>query len=373
MKKTLVLLLSLCLALMQWAGAAAGGVTVAEIQKYGNLVLSISASDFLAQGYAYGDVITAQIGSQTFAMPVGTNYSDVDNGNPVCRVTDGQVILAINMGDLATTSGIAIKTKIDEEPGYRWEYTENVHQPTQIILSMKEPGGYYDEYVMRQLTRTNERQDYAALSDAQFANFRKVETTGMGLLYRSSSPVNPELNRSGYADAAMESAGIKTVVNLADTDEGLRVYEGYEGSYYQGCGVIALNLGVDFTAPDFQTGLARGLRFMIQHKGPYLIHCTEGKDRAGFTAAVLASLMGASAEEVVADYMITYENYYGVSKGSEQYQAIARSNIEKSLEAAFGVEDIFAADMSKAAETYLIEKLALTPQEVVELKVNLSQ
>ena len=46
-----------------------------------------------------------------------------------------------------------------------------------------------------------------------------ISTTGIGYgtLYRSSSPVNPEISRNAYADAAIEAAGIKTVVNLADS------------------------------------------------------------------------------------------------------------------------------------------------------------
>ena len=40
----------------------------------------------------------------------------------------------------------------------------------------------------------------------------------------------------------------------------------------------ALNLGVDFTAADFKSGLAEGLRFFAENEGPYLVHCTEGKE-----------------------------------------------------------------------------------------------
>ena len=367
------LLLCLCLAIL-W-GANAQGITVTEIQKYGNLVLSIKGTELMEQGFAYGDVITAAIGGNEYEMPVGSNYSDVDNGCLVCRVTapnDGDaVILAINMGDLATTAGIAVKTKTEAEPGYRWDYT--AAQPVEVAITMKEKGGYYDQYVMHQLARTNEREDYAHLTDEAYANFRQVTTSGMGegKLYRSSSPVNPELNRNSYADAAMKAAGVKTVVNLADTLEGMQAYEGYGDTYYQGCRIIPLNLGVDFAAEDFQAGLAQGLKFMAANEGPYLVHCNEGKDRAGFTAAVLECLMGASAQEVVADYMTTYANYYGVAPGSEQFKVVASSNIEKSLAAAFGVADIYAADLAAEAEDYLTQTLGLTAEETAALKANL--
>ena len=226
--------------------------------------------------------------------------------------------------------------------------------------------------MIHQLTRSEVREDYPDLTDEQYANFRNVATTGIGAyaLYRSSSPVNPKINRNLEADAAVNAAGIRTVMNLADNEETMKGYEGYSESYYSALDVIALNLGVDFTADDFRAGLAEGFRFLASHDTPYLVHCTEGKDRAGFTSAVLECLMGASAEEVTADYMVTYANYYGVQPGTEQYDAIVRSNIAKSLATAFGVESIYDADLAAEADAYLLE-IGMTREEIDALKAKL--
>lgn len=105
-----------------------------------------------------------------------------------------------------------------------------------------------------------------------------------GVLFRSSSPVNPELGRNTYADALVEKAGVKTAINLADSQEELAAYEGYADSYYATLNVVALDMGVDFAAEDFNAKLKTGLEFLIANEGPYVIHCNEGKDRAGFTA-----------------------------------------------------------------------------------------
>lgn len=357
--------------------------TVAEIEKYGNLVLSISGTEFIAEGYTYGDIITAEINDKSYDMPVGSSYSDVDDGDPICRIKIDEaeeadhVILAFNMGDLATDTGIATKTEIEEEPGFRWDYNEGVEEPAEITISMKSQGGYYEEYVMHQLERSNERADYPHLSDAEFANFRPITTTGMGegKLYRSSSPVNPKIGRNSYADAEVRAAGIKTIINLADTAEGMKAYEGWADTYYSTCNVIGLNLGIDPDSDDFRQGFAEGMRFLAaQKEGPYLVHCTEGKDRAGFTSALLECLMGASAEEVVADYMTTYYNYYGVEAGTTQYDVIASSNIEKTLATAFEIEDIHAEsiDLSVEATEYMTDRLGLTADEVAAIKANLS-
>ena len=292
-------------------------------------------------------------------MPVGGNYSDVDQGSMICRVVikeetnEDCMILAVNMGDLATATGIAVKENVEAAPGYVWHY--QAEELVAVSFAMKEQGGYYDQYVMHQLSRSEERASYPDLTDEQFANFRAVTTAGMGegRLYRSSSPVNPEINRNKEADAAAAQAGVKTIVNLADNEETMRAYEGFADSYYAGQNVICLNLGVDFSADEFKAGLAEGLRFIAKNEGPYLVHCTEGKDRAGFTSAVLEALMGATAEEITADYMVTYYNYYGVQPGTEQYDVIAARNIQKSLAAAFGMTSIFEGDLQAAAVNYL--------------------
>ena len=371
----------LCLLLLPAAYAAAAPETltcsVREIAKYGNLKLSAAASDMLNAGYACGDVIRVTIDAKAYDMPVGSSYSDVDDGSMVCRLTltdeEDEITLAINMGDFATAAGIAAKTAIDEEPGYRWDYADDLSVPVEVSISLLEAGGYADEYHMRQLVRTNERADYARLTDAQFANFRAVETTGMGkgALYRTSSPVNPELGRNSHADAALREAGVRTVINLADSEKAMKEYPGFAERAYSACSVIALNLSVDVQGAEFADGFAKGLRFLIQNEGPYLVHCTEGKDRAGFVSAVLECLMGASADEVVADYMTTYENYYGVQKGSERYDRIAQSNICKTLAAVFGIEDIAAADLAHEAQAYLTGTLGLSDEEVGWVKSRL--
>ena len=374
MKKRFVKLFAVLIAFVMLIPAALAETTatVADIAKYGNLILDKTGAELFTDGLEYGDLLTVTILDKEWEMPLGSNYSDVDTGLPVVRAEseDAPVVIAINMGDLATAAGIASKAKIEEEPGYRWDYL--AEQPVQVTISLKQEDGYREQWLIHQLARTNERTDYAQLSDESFANFRVIDTAGMGenRLYRSSSPINPEIGRSLYADAAAKAAGIKTVVNLADASN---TYEGTENAYYQSCQTIYLNLGVDFADPAFKAGLAEGLRFIIAGEAPYLVHCNEGKDRAGFTSALLECLMGASADEVIADYMETYINYYSLEKGTEKYDAVVNSNIVKTLQAAFGVEDIYAADLVMEAEAFIMEELGLVQEEVSALKIKLGK
>ena len=379
MKKIFSFFLMLCLLVSVLVSVTAEdtSATVTEIQKYGNLVLSMKGSELLSQGYAYGDIVTVTLNGQELEMPVGSNYSDVDQGSMICRVVikpdtnEDTIILAINMGDLATTTAIAEKEKIEADPGYVWHYS--VEEPVTVSFAMKEQGGYYDQWVMHQLVRSENREDYPDLTDEAYANFRAVTTTGIGAgkLYRSSSPVNPEINRNHQADAAAEKAGVKTFVNLADAEETMKGYEGFADSYYSKQNYICLNLGVDFSSDEFRHGLAEGLRFIAKGEAPFLVHCNEGKDRAGFVSAVIEALMGASADEITADYMVTFFNYYGVQPGTEQYDIIASSNIQKSLAAAFGMESLSSGNLQESCVSYL-ESIGLTADEIAGIQAKLA-
>ncbi len=364
-----------------WDGAVIiGGLTNnVWMTKYGNVYTDCTAENFVdVLGLTWGDLVTVKFLDQELVLPVVPTYSYVDSGVPAIIMgktetgaPTGYVSLAINMGNFAETYGIAYKGT-DENGDWFWTAFEGVQFPIQVTYELAEKEGYMAEMLLRDLNRTNNRADYAHLTDEAFANFRRVRTTGMGFgrLFRSSSPINPELGRNTYADAAIKAKSVTVIMNLADSAEDAANYPGFADSYYAGQKVIYLNLGVDFAAADFKAGLADGLRFFAENEGIYLIHCTEGKDRAGFVSALLECLMGASYEEVVADYMVTYSNYYGVEAGSEKYNAIAGSNIIKSLEQAFGVEDLASADLAAEAREY-IASLGLTEAEIDALMTNL--
>ena len=345
---------------------------LANIEKYGNVVLDTDLAALTEAGFEYGDVVTVKFLDKTVDMPVVSNFSDVDQGKEGLFANDTVVRAAINMGNYADTYGIAKKI-VNDDGTFYWQPYEGVTDPVTFEITMKEKGGYLDEYIMRQLKYTDERSDYPDLTDAEFANFRAVTTTGMGQgrLYRTASPVNPEHKRNTIADNCIKDAGVTVVMNLADSEEEILSYEGFGESYYSTTNYICLDMGVDFAAEEFQTKLASGYKFFANNPGTYAIHCTEGKDRAGFVAAVTECFMGATYEEVCADYMTTFYNYYGVKPDEERYTRILNGNIVKSLEKAFGVEVLSECDLQAEATEYL-KQIGLTDEEIEALKANLA-
>ena len=355
--------------------------SVSDIQKYGNLVLSITKSDMDSIGAEYGDVFTISFGDQALQAPYCTSYSDVDLGNLVLRNDGDMMILAINMGDFASTYGIATKVT-NPDKTYEWVFEEGKKlEDITLSLVLSGKGEYRDQYLIHQLSRTNDRNDYS--SDAVFANFREIKggNLGSGALYRSSSPVNNEIGRAMYADKLAEENKINTVMNLADSSDAVEGYfkeEGFASPYYKSLyekgQVIALNMGVSFKTREFQAALVEGLTFLSLNEGPYLVHCNEGKDRAGFTSALLSALMGLSYEEIAADYMTSYENYYHVEKGTEQYEAVKRSNIDSMLSFIAGVEadNLSSVDLSAKAEEFLLA-IGMEKANIDTLKSKLSK
>jgi protein tyrosine/serine phosphatase len=51
----------------------------------------------------------------------------------------------------------------------------------------------------------------------------------------------------------------------------------------------------------------RYFRAIAEAGGPVLIHCAAGKDRTGLLVALTQHLLGVSAEDIMADYLLTNE------------------------------------------------------------------
>ena len=323
---------------------------IASSDKYGNLLTDISEQNLADAGIIAGDIAVVDICGKTLSIPVVTNYSDVNVGSMLIRLSKGTVSLAVNHGNCAGTLGASEGT------------------PISLILSKK--SGYLSEFTIRHLEKSENRSDYA--SDEIFANARVVATKGMGAgkVYRSSNPSLTDA-RAPYANSFAKKSGIKTAINLANNE---KVYaenqSKLQAEYYSSLAangnVIFLDMGVTITEEDFSKKFAEGIRFLISKDGPYLIHCDEGKDRAGFVNAVLEAFMGASIEEITDDYMKSFENYYGVTKGSEKYDHIS-SNIVGMFESVSGTK-VTNKNLKSVTQNYLINTLGLSKDELKQLK-----
>lgn len=335
---------------------------VAEIDSYGMLVPSFTPKDMLDAGFEYSDLLDVKIGDSICLhnVPFVTGFNEVGVFE-VCFCDYNAQGKMYGFGQLHGN----FSERIGGKPGDR------------IIISLAKRHGYKETWEVMKSIYSENRNDYE--SDEVFANFRPVNTTGMakGVLYRSSNPLNPVSNpvRYQYVDHLAQSVGINTEIDLADTMEKIDTYRNSEGFAATYCpelvdsgNTIVLGLTADVYSDTFMKKLGEGLRFMINHKAPYLVHCNEGKDRCGFVIILLESLAGATYQEVADDYLQTLINFYKIEKNDNSYMLRKSLSVDRLcwlLENYSSVDDCTHIDwasknpasvnLQKAAHDYVID------------------
>lgn len=335
----------------------------------GKMYLNYPADSFLTQ-FEIGDIVTVAFdGYDTLEMPVAEYTSDVPIAGFLVAANkgSGNLVLTAHYAQMSDVLGIT---------------AENA--PIEVSVSLKEKGGYLLGLDIMRNTQYMDTytESYPDLSVEEFANFREVHTTGMGehKLYRSSSPIYLYLGRNYYVDSLAQAAGVTTFINLADSESSAYSNKGYETTYYSTQNIIFLGVPPEFFSEIFKVGLVIGFRYMIEHEGPYLVHCTYGMDRTGFMIAVLEALMGATTEEIQDDYAKTFSNYFTVVNGkqvalNEQQIDFFKAVVLRNLKAVYHAEgidvpDTEPIDWASATEKYL-EKLGVTQEEIFALKEQL--
>jgi hypothetical protein len=207
------------------------------------------------------------------------------------------------------------------------------------------------------------------------ANFREIRLGSIapGILYRSSHPVpNGEQNKEAVLLASQ--ARIACVLNLADNTAELHkaasMCPWYRKLVHSGR-AAALNMDFNFASRKFAAKLGYGIKFMLDHDGPYLIHCFAGFDRTGFVSMVLEALMGATMLEITDDYLLSYGTgfYSAVNDGdSEDAQVV----LEQLRLMNMG-QPIMDENLQAGAKRYLTQKAGLTEAEIVGLKEKLGK
>ena len=337
--------------------------TVIEIEKYGHAVLNVTTADFTSAGYELGDVVLISLGTCEYTMP----YYDGYYSNPGSLLLRGSnqednIAICINYGDFCAVNNVSIGDSVK--------------------IIMYEKAGMRAIQELYALQYSNDPNDYASV--ASFANYRAI-TAGRikeGKLYRTASPINNENGRANYANNYVELVGVATVLNLSDSYQDVEKYlantncnSNYYRNLYIDGKVIAIDLTGNFYSNEFAYSIVDGLTFLAENEPPYCIHCTEGKDRTGFTAMIIEALMGATLDEIIDDYMLSFYNYYGISKEKEpkRYQAVLNVNLLEMLSHVTGasVDKLYDINLETSITAYLIG-VGMTQNDILTLKEKLS-
>lgn len=369
--KNIIIILVLCCIIFQTGCTVKDNrlVTVSERkviheEEFGGIYIDLSIDDFNALGFDYGDEVSIYFsnGYKLENIPYYNGYY-TKAGEPLLVAYPGYPYI-----EAAFKDGDSLWTVADMAEGDTAD------------ISLISKGKYLGIQNARDIHYSNDRSLYS--SDEVFANFRSVNAGNISknILYRSASPCDNKFDRAKYVDKLMQETNIRFVLDLADDKEQIQNYisgDDFDSPYFLSLHdeeyVIPMALNTNFSSVEFHEKLAYGLRAMSTHEGPYLIHCTEGKDRTGFVCMLLEALCGASYDELIDDYMITYKNYYGITKESDpdKYEIIVSDVFLPRLQFITGENtDPAKADLSKCAEEYL-KNAGMTNSEILEIKKSL--
>ena len=276
---------------------------ISSYNEFSGAMFDFTEADMTKAGFTLGDVISITIDDKEFVIPYYDGYY-TRNGEYLC----------VAYPSYSSICFTAANTGLPEELTGLEGHT--------VTVRMKEKGGCLDVQQAMSMKYTNNRKDYPNLTDAEYANARAVSAGNIvsGILHRCSSPFCNEINRSNYVSEYLEHEKVKTVLNLADTEEKIITYDmpPYSRTLWDGGNVILCPLKADPTADDFNNRLIAALKELPSRPAPYVVHCMEGKDRTGYVCALLEGLCGATYEEIVADYLITYNNFYQITPAKDR-------------------------------------------------------
>ena len=348
MKKLFALLLTLCLLLSPISAYAEPAESLEEplsvtldvlnrgADAFYGCDVNISIQDFIALGFELGDACDVVLENDLYRY----EFKSVPFYNGYYTKTGDPLLCAY---------GYAVK----ENRGEDYQYTRTdypylrfcfnnremwnlLHLTTDMkcTITLVEQGGYeYEQKLVGGLTYSKDFEDYEAKNgitkEEVFANFRAVKSDAMkeNVLFRSASPFDNANNRAPYVNELAKANGIDYVLNLADSQTKIDKYKesdvwselDYSQKLLDNDQVCLMSMSAAYEGAAYQAALVKGLNSALEHNATkILFHCTEGKDRTGFVGLVLESLCGASYEEMLFDYMVTYDNYYNLTEASDK-------------------------------------------------------
>ena len=339
---TLCLLLSVCSVFAESAETAEAPLSVTlDVLNRGadaffGCDVNISIKDFIALGFELGDACDVVLENNLYRY----EFKSVPFYNGYYTKTGDPLLCAY---------GYAIKEKRGDDYQYtRTDYPylrfcfnnremwNLLHLTTDMkcTITLVEQGGYeYEQRLVGGLTYSKDFADYEAKNgvtkEEVFANFRAVKSEAMkeNVLFRSASPFDNANNRAPYVDELAKANGIDYVLNLADSQAKIDKYKAadvwpeldYSQKLLDNDQVCLMAMSAAYEGAAYQTALVKGLNSALDHNATkILFHCTEGKDRTGFVGVVLEGLCGATYEEMLYDYMVTYDNYYNLTEASDK-------------------------------------------------------
>jgi protein tyrosine phosphatase len=206
--------------------------------------------------------------------------------------------------------------------------------------------------------------------DGGTVNFREIRMGGIApnLLYRSSHPIKDNMQERVISMLA-STVCIKTVLNLCDTNSEITrkaIFAPWYNKLLKNGQVLALGMDFSFNSENFIKKLKKALKFITVSEGPWLIHCHAGVDRTGFVSMVLESFMGAALDDIINNYLMSFNSTYESSIFEHSYKADSLTVMH--ILSAMSSQIISDHNLQAIAENYLRNTVRLSALEVDLLK-----
>lgn len=332
--------------------------------EFGGAYINIGIQEFNDLGFAFGDSVNLVFttGDKT------VKYDDIGYYSGY-YVPAGQELVVGYKG----YENIKFCINYGEDVYVEHEFNEN----TKVTITINEVGKYKDVEETLSISYSDDRKQYT--SDEQFANFREVNVGQIQpkMLYRGASPIDNSRSRSAIVDELLEKNNIQYNIDLADKESAIGGSKYTIHDYFKGLQnknkVVFLGMAAAYKAEDFTNKMKTLFLSILENDGPYYVHCLEGKDRTGYVCMVLEALCGASYQELIDDYFITYKNYYGIEEGTKKYEVIKQLHIDEMIKYVFGFEKQGAltfVNFHSMANNYMLN-VGLSQEQINQLQKKL--
>lgn len=180
---------------------------ITSYDEFGAALLDVKEADMMNAGFTLGDLISLTIEGKEIVMPYYDGFYG-RNGEFMCVAYPTYPSICF------TSNNSGVPQELTGLEGHT------------VIIKLKEKGACLDVQEALSMKYTYDRNDYP-ITDEEFANARMVTAGNIasGTLYRSSSPFTNYINRAYYVSEYLEREKVRTVLNLADTEEKMLSYD----------------------------------------------------------------------------------------------------------------------------------------------------
>lgn len=232
-------------------------------------------------------------------------------------------------------------------------------------------GQHYElkDRLSKKAEKSPDRSDYP--NDAAYTNYRSLSFGKIkdDYIYRGVAPYRED-GRAPYICNNLKNDNIEYVVTLSDTQETINNMlsdPAYDNNYFLQSvkdGTIIDDVAyydylIDFSNLQHIQILVKSLKNLSESNGKVYVHCHSGRDRTGGYCVMLGCLVDATYEDIVKDYMLSYEllSYITIQDYPDKYYLAKEKGVDTFLHQITKTDsnvDLSTIDLKESAVNLLI-------------------